>query len=122
MKQSTSFLTAIALGSLLAVAATTPSMAREMDDHRIPGPHARRCNDGAAGDRGFGGFSGAPGHPFIGPGIGGKDWGGNWGEDPFWATDPYYPSYDGTAYIEPGRHARSPGRTARHGEAVGPCS
>ena len=122
MKKSSSLVTAVALGSLLAVAATSASMARGLADQRIARPHVQRCNGGSADDRGFGGFSGAPGHPFIGPGIGGKDWGANWDDDPFWAPDYYYPSYDGTAYIAPGRHARSPGRSAMHGAPDGPCS
>ena len=59
MKRSTSILATVALGSLLAVGATTVTMAREVARHRAPGQTL--CNDGAADDRGFGGFSGTPG-------------------------------------------------------------
>ena len=87
MKRSTSILATVALGSLLAVGATTVTMAREVARHRAPG-HELRCNDGAADDRGFGGFSGTPGHSFMGPGTG-KDWGTDWGVNN-WAIDPFW--------------------------------
>ena len=89
MKKSTSSLAAVVLGSLLAVGATTASMARDVAGHRTAGSHrighGLRCND----DSGFGGFSGAPGHPFIGPSNCGKDWNeDDWEEDdPLWSPE-----------------------------------
>jgi hypothetical protein len=123
MKKLTSILAAAALGSLLAVGATTASMARDVTGHRTTGDQVLRCNDGFAGDRGFGGFSGTPGHTFLGPGTG-KDWGTDWGVDnwaidPFWGSAPGY--YAGTAYIVPGPHGNSTGKSARRGGPVRHC-
>jgi hypothetical protein len=119
MKRSTSILAAVALGSLLAAGATTASMARDAG-HRVG--HDPHCNDAYAGGRGFGGFSGAPGHPFMGPATG-KDWGTDWGVnnwaiDPFWGTDPLY---DGAAYVVPGPHGRGTGKSGRNGGPVRNC-
>src|SRR3954454_19156514 len=84
MKKSASMLAAVALGSLLTVGATTASMARDVARHRAAGDHRISrdfgCNDGSADGRGFGGFTGTPGHPFMGPDTG-KDWGTDWGVD-----------------------------------------
>jgi hypothetical protein len=122
MKRSTSILATVTLGSLLAVGATTVTMARGVARHRAPG-HELRCNDRAADDRGFGGFSGTPGHSFMGPGTG-KDWGTDWGVnnwaiDPFWGQADGY--YEGMAYIVPGPHGHSTGISIRHGGPVRHC-
>jgi hypothetical protein len=123
MKKPASILAAAALGSLLAVGATTASMARDGAAHRTTGDHVLRCNDGPAYDRGFGGFSGTPGHTFMGPDTG-KDWGTDWGVNN-WAIDPFwgqgYGYYDGMAYIVPGPHGHSMGKSVRRGGSVRHC-
>ena len=125
MRKSTSILTVVVLGSLLAVDGTTASMARDTVGHRIAGGRDigrdLRCNDGPADDRGFGGFSGTPGHTFMGPDTG-KDWGTDWGAnnwaiDPFWGQGDGY--YQGMAYIVP--HDHSTGKSVRHGGPVRHC-
>ena len=127
MKKSTSILTAVVLGSLLAVDTTTASMARDTAGYRIAGRHDighdLRCNDGAADGHDFGGFSGTPGHTFMGPGTG-KDWGTDWGVNN-WAIDPFwgqgYGYYEGMAYIVPGPHDHSTGKAVRRGGPVRRC-
>lgn len=123
MKKSTSILTAVILGSLLAVGATTASMAGDTAGYRIAGSHNPRCNDGAADGHDFGGFSGTPDHTFMGPGTG-KDWGTDWGVnnwaiDPFWGQGDGY--YQGMAYIVPGPHGHSTGKSVRRGGPVRRC-
>ncbi len=94
MKKSTSSLAAVVVASLLAAGATTVSMAGESAGHRIASGHASGhradhdllCYD-SSDDGGFGGFSGAPGHPFTGVDNCGTDWVGDNGPNPFWSPE-----------------------------------
>ena len=121
MKRSKSILVTVALGALLAAGTTTVTMAREVSGHRMPG-HALYCADDA--DRGFGGFSAAPDHSFMGPGKG-KDWGTDWGVDN-WSIDPFWGQegdgyYAGMAYIVPGQHGHGTGKSVRPGANIRRC-
>jgi hypothetical protein len=100
MKKYTSALTMAVLGTVLTIGSATASMARDAG-HR-PLSLEVRCPRGID-NQGFGGFSGAKGHPFnLGHDYGkGQRYEDNWDYDPFWTPDTYSGGYDGVAYIAP---------------------